>query len=153
MARTASFNVSANVIPAFGDQGEAVAHGGDLAVARALFPGACEPFIDLSTWINPHPYPLPRLSAAVAARLPAPDAVAALRQAAAGFYGAPSAACVVPAPGTQILLPLVAGLVAPGRAVILGPTYGEFARTAALAGQRIVAARELAEAGDADLAI
>jgi cobalamin biosynthetic protein CobC len=28
-------------------------HGGDLAAARARFPGAPEPFIDLSTGINP----------------------------------------------------------------------------------------------------
>ncbi|MGZ5844315.1 MAG: threonine-phosphate decarboxylase, partial [Xanthobacteraceae bacterium] len=39
----------------------ALEHGGDLAVARRLFPGAPQPFIDLSTGINPHPYPLPPL--------------------------------------------------------------------------------------------
>jgi cobalamin biosynthetic protein CobC len=144
--------VSASDILAFGDQGEAVAHGGDLAAARALFPGAPEPFIDLSTGINPHPYPLPRFSAAITARLPESNTVAELRKAAARCYGAPSAACVVPAPGTQILLPLIAGLVPPGRAAILGPTYGEFARAALLAGQRVVVGRELADAGDADLA-
>jgi cobalamin biosynthetic protein CobC len=136
----------------FGDQGEADAHGGDLAAARALFPGAPEPFIDLSTGINPHPYPLPHFSAAIMARLPGSNAVAELRKAAARFYGASSAACVVPAPGTQILLPLIVGLTPPGRVAILGPTYGEFARAAAFAGQRIVQGRELADAGDAELA-
>ena len=34
-------------------------HGGDLVAARQMFPDAPEPFIDLSTGINPHPYPLP----------------------------------------------------------------------------------------------
>ena len=38
-----------------------------------------------------------------------------LADAAATAYGAPSAAYVAPAPGTQILLPLVCGLVRPGR--------------------------------------
>ena len=52
---------------------------------------------------------------------------------AAKAYGAPSAAHVVPAPGTQILLPLAAGLVRPGRALVLSPTYSEHARAAALA--------------------
>ncbi len=137
---------------AFANQGEALAHGGDLAAARALFPGAPEPFLDLSTGINPHPHPLPRLAAAIMARLPEPHAVAELRRAAARFYGAPSEACVVPAPGTQILLPLIAGLVPGGRTAILGPTYSEFARAAALAGQRIIRGREIADAGDADLA-
>jgi histidinol-phosphate/aromatic aminotransferase/cobyric acid decarboxylase-like protein len=42
----------------------------------------------------------------------------------------------VAAPGTQILLPLV-GLVAPGRARVLGPTYAEHARAAALAGHAV----------------
>ena len=38
-------------------------HGGDLTAARQMFPGAPEPFIDLSTGINPFPYPIPALSA------------------------------------------------------------------------------------------
>ena len=54
--------------------GEAVAHGGDLDAARRLFPGAPEPFIDLSTGINPNPYPLPRLPADLFAQLPSPAA-------------------------------------------------------------------------------
>ena len=48
----------------------ALEHGGDLAMARRLFPGAPQPFIDLSTGINPHPYPLPPLPSGVFARLP-----------------------------------------------------------------------------------
>jgi cobalamin biosynthesis protein CobC len=126
-------------------------HGGDLGAARRLFPGALEPFIDLSTGINPHPYPLPRFSAALLARLPDPVAMDALAAAAAHCYGAPSAAHVVPAPGTQILLPLVAGLVAPGRAAILTPGYAEYARAAALAGHSVKAIRGLEECGDAAL--
>ena len=30
-----------------------------------MFPDAPEPFIDLSTGINPHPYPVPELSSAL----------------------------------------------------------------------------------------
>ncbi|MGE5261262.1 MAG: threonine-phosphate decarboxylase, partial [Actinomycetota bacterium] len=33
-------------------------HGGDLGAARKMFPAAPEPFLDLSTGINPYPYPL-----------------------------------------------------------------------------------------------
>ncbi len=39
--------------------------------------------------------------------------------------------------GTQILLPLVAGLARPGRAAVLTPTYAEHARAAALAGHGV----------------
>src|SRR5712692_2726540 len=90
---------------------EPLAHGGELAAARLLFPGAPEPFIDLSTGINPHPYPVPQLPSDVFARLPAAAEVGRLAAIAARAYRAPSAAHVVPAPGTQILLPQVAALV------------------------------------------
>src|SRR6516162_6527859 len=112
-------------------------HGGDLA-ARRLFPDAPQPFIDLSTGINPHPYPLPSLAASVFAQLPDSAAQIRLCGIAARTYGAPTAAHVVCAPGTQILLPLVAALVPPGRAGILGPTYSEHARAAALAGHAVM---------------
>jgi len=131
----------------------ALPHGGDLGAARRLFPGAPEPFIDLSTGINPHSYPLPRLSSDVFARLPEPAALGRLAAAAANAYGAPSAGQVVPAPGTQILLPLVAGSVPPGRAAVLGPTYAEFSRVAALAGHEVAEVAEIHQLKDTDLAV
>jgi len=60
---------------------------------------------------------------------------------------------VVPAPGTQILLPMVAGLVPPGRAIVLGPTYAEHVRVAALAGHDVREASQVGELKDAILAI
>src|SRR4051794_21600277 len=89
---------------------EPLAHGGDLAAARQMFPDAPEPFFDLSTGINPHPYPVPELSSALFERLPDRTAVRRLAATAAQAYGAPSADHVLPAPGTQILLPKVAAL-------------------------------------------
>src|SRR6266516_440469 len=135
------------------DPDAAIEHGGDLAAARRLFPDAPQPFIDLSTGINPDPYPLPALDAKVFARLPDSAAQLRLSAIAAQTYGAPSAAHVVCAPGTQILLPLVAALVPAGRAVILGPTYSEHARAAAQAGHAIFDARDMDELHRANLAI
>jgi cobalamin biosynthesis protein CobC len=60
---------------------------------------------------------------------------------------------VVAAPGTQILLPLVAALVPPGKAAVLGPTYGEFSRAAALAGHDVTEVRDVGALRDADLAV
>jgi cobalamin biosynthesis protein CobC len=131
----------------------ALLHGGDLTAARRLFPDAPEPFIDLSTGINPHSYPLPQLSSRVFARLPEPAALARLVAAAATAYGVPSPDHVVAAPGTQILLPMVAGLVPPGRAVVLGPTYAEHARVAALVGHSAKEVSEIDHLKGADLAI
>jgi cobalamin biosynthetic protein CobC len=72
---------------------------------------------------------------------------------AAEAYGAPSPACVVPAPGTQILLVPVPALVRPGRAAVFGPTYGEFAHAAALAGHQVTEVSDIEQLRDADLAI
>jgi cobalamin biosynthetic protein CobC len=128
-------------------------HGGGLAAARRLFADAPEPFIDLSTGINPYSYPLPQLPPELFTRLPDPEALAALAAIAAQTYGAPSAAHVVPAPGTQILLPLIATLVDPGRAAVVAPTYREHARAAALAGHRVAEIADLAAAREAMLVI
>jgi len=143
MAKSAS---AANMVSSASSAGwdEPLLHGGDLAEARRLFPDAPEPFIDLSTGINPNPYPLSRLPVGVFARLPDADTLAALTAIAAQVYGAPSSAHVVAAPGTQILLPLVATLAPPGQAAVLTPSYGEFSRAAALAGHSITSVHDLA---------
>jgi cobalamin biosynthesis protein CobC len=128
-------------------------HGGDLTAARRQFPNAPEPFIDLSTGINPHAYPVLQLSPDLFARLPQQAALDKLTAAAAQAYGAPSADHVVAAPGTQILLPAVASLIAPGRAAILAPTYTEHARVAALSGHSAQEVSDISQLADADLAV
>jgi cobalamin biosynthesis protein CobC len=128
-------------------------HGGDLSAARRQFPDAPEPFIDLSTGINPNPYPLPHLPAGLFARLPEAEALAVLAAVAAKTYGAPSARHVVPAPGTQILLPMIARLIPLARAAVVGPTYNEHARTAALAGHIVREVSDLGAIADAGLVI
>src|SRR5580693_1602398 len=149
MATSAS---AADMIP-FGAGDEPPLHGGDIGAARRLFPGAPEPFVDLSTGINPHPYPLPHLTAESFARLPESGAIAALAAAAAKAYGAPSAGHVVAAPGSQILLPLVAGLARPGRAAIVAPTYSEHSPVAPLAGHAVSELLDLGAIADAGLVV
>src|SRR5258708_6899070 len=82
-----------------------VEHGGDLAAIEAAFPAAPRPWIDLSTGINPWPYPVGRLPPAAWRRLPSTREEQALREAAAQFYGGRSADDVVLAPGSQALIP------------------------------------------------
>lgn len=151
MAKKARKSAKATGMFQFSGDTEPLLHGGDLTAARRLFLGAPQPFIDLSTGINPHPYRLPHFSADLFERLPARAATAELAAIAARAYGAPAAAHVVPAPGTQILLPLVAGLLRPGRAAVISPAYGELAHAAALAGHKVVAVGDLAAAGNARL--
>jgi cobalamin biosynthetic protein CobC len=131
----------------------ALLHGGNLGAARQLFPDAPEPFIDLSTGINPHSYPVPKLSSDVFARLPEPAALDRLAAIAATAYGAPSQDHVVPAPGTQILLSQVMTLIPRGQVAVLSPTYTEFSRAAALAGHDVAEVEDIGQLRDADLAV
>jgi cobalamin biosynthetic protein CobC len=130
-----------------------LAHGGNLAAARELFPGAPEPFLDLSTGINPNPYKVPELAADLWTKLSEATAVSRLAAIAAKAYGAPSPAYVVAGPGTQILMALAAGLRPPGRAAILAPTYAEHARLARLAGHQVAEVADEDALGDAAIAI
>jgi cobalamin biosynthetic protein CobC len=132
---------------------EPLAHGGDLAAARRMFPDAPEPFVDLSTGINPHSYPLPTFPPKIFARLPERTAVRHLAVIAAQAYGAPSPDHVRPAPGTQILLPLVAHLAEPGRAAVLSTTYAEHKRAAMLAGHSVDSIDNVGAASGSDLVI
>ncbi len=118
-----------------------------------MFPDAPEPWVDLSTGINPHPYPLFDLPATSLTRLPEASRHRELEDIAASAYGAPARANLVAAPGTQLLLPLVYSLRAPGRAKILGPTYAEHCRSAALCGHDAEEVATVNALEDADIAI
>ncbi|MBL8571979.1 MAG: threonine-phosphate decarboxylase [Phreatobacter sp.] len=134
--------------------GARLEHGGDLGEARRQFPAAPEPWIDLSTGINPVPYPLPCIPAAAWQRLPARDDETALLAAARTAYRVPDAAGIVAAPGTQILIEMLPALAPAGAEVaVLGPTYGEHAHAWCKAG---FAVREVAgpdEAGAAAIVV
>jgi cobalamin biosynthesis protein CobC len=127
-------------------------HGGALDVARRLAPGAPEPWIDLSTGINPHPYPLPEIAPELWSRLPASAALAELEAAAGARYGAP-AANVVAGPGSQALIQALARINPRGVVGVLGPTYGGLAAAFAAAGARVVEAKRLEDLVRFDAAI
>lgn len=89
-------------------------HGGlDDAVAR--YGGRHEDWVDLSTGINPVPYPLPPLDLRDWAALPGPAALAALTDAARDFWGVPDDAAILAAPGALSLIAHVPALVPAGR--------------------------------------
>ncbi|HET6195665.1 MAG TPA: threonine-phosphate decarboxylase CobD [Acetobacteraceae bacterium] len=100
-------------------------HGGDLGEAATHFPAAPRPWIDLSTGINPQPYPVPPLPDNAWSRLPSRAMEEELQQAAADRYGVADPRTIVAAPGTQALIQLLPRLVPKGRVAILGPTYQE----------------------------
>lgn len=128
-------------------------HGGNLAEAKMLFPDAPEPWIDLSTGINPHSYPLFELPAKILCRLPERDQLGSLKLAAADYYGVDDSSNIVCAAGTHVLMQLAAGLVPPGHARIYGPTYSEHSRCAVLTGHQVETVKDLSELASADLAV
>jgi cobalamin biosynthesis protein CobC len=127
-------------------------HGGALEVARRLAPDAPEPWIDLSTGVNPHAYPLPDLEPAAWSRLPEREALAKLEAGAAYRYGV-AAESAVAGPGSQALIQALAHILPRGAVGALAPTYGGFAAAFAATGARVVEARRLEDMGTLDLAV
>jgi hypothetical protein len=102
-----------------------VYHGGELAAAALRFPQAPRPWLDLSTGINPIPYPVGDLSPECWMRLPGSTDIRSLEDTAALAYGARDAGMVVAAPGAQALIQWLPHLLTARRVGILGFTYAE----------------------------
>jgi len=117
---------------------ERIQHGGGVDAAAAAFGVPRAEWMDLSTGINPVPYPAGPLDPAVLNRLPDAGLDARLRAAAAAYYGAPGADHVVPAPGSQALIQWLPRLVPRTRVAVVGPTYAEHAACWSAAGHDVV---------------
>ena len=102
-------------------------HGGGLDAAMARYGGVRADWLDLSTGINPVPYPLPDLPRAAWTALPDSAATARLETAARRFWAVPDGAGIVAAPGASALIARLPGLVPDLPAFIPGPTYNEHA--------------------------
>jgi cobalamin biosynthesis protein CobC len=121
-------------------------HGGNLHDAKALFPEAPEPWIDLSTGIDPNPYPvrMPDLSAFT--RLPSGQSVSEVEAVAAQAYGVSDPAHVAAAPGSQALIRLLPHLRPKGKVAIVGPTYSEHERSWSREGHEVAMVASLSNA-------
>jgi len=115
----------------------AIQHGGDPKVHEARFGVPKDGWLDLSTGINPVPYPLGPVPGEMFTRLPLQSDLDALLRAARRAYGVPDGAAIVASPGTQALIQMVPTLFAPSSVSIMGPTYGEHAPAWAAAGHRV----------------
>jgi cobalamin biosynthesis protein CobC len=127
-------------------------HGGALDVARRLQPDAPAPWIDLSTGVNPHAYPLPELAPDVWTRLPERAALAHLEAVAAQRYGA-KPETVVAGPGSQALIQALARNAPTGVTAVLGSTYRGHAEAFGAAGVRLLELDSLDALAPAKVAI
>jgi cobalamin biosynthesis protein CobC len=128
-------------------------HGGNLLAARRAYPLAPEPWLDLSTGVNPYAYPFDCLPHESLVRLPEPEELFALETAASKAYRAPANAEVIAAPGTQAIINWLPCLFPARRVGILGFSYCEHARSWAKSGAEVAIVDELAGLQDKDVAI
>ena len=102
-------------------------HGGGLDMAVAQYGGTRANWVDLSTGINPMPYPVPPLSDDAWTSLPDKAAVDRLCAAARRAWRVPDGAAVLATPGASAAIAQIPRLAAPGRVHIPAPTYNEHA--------------------------
>ncbi|MBI1905272.1 MAG: threonine-phosphate decarboxylase [Rhodocyclales bacterium] len=95
-------------------------HGGRLRAASERYRIPLSDWLDLSTGINPHGYPVPAIPAQAWLRLPEDDD--GLLEAAARYYGT---AELLPTAGTQPALQALPDLIFGERVTLLHPTYAE----------------------------
>jgi cobalamin biosynthetic protein CobC len=104
-----------------------IAHGGRLDAARRAYPDAPQPWVDLSTGVNPHPYPVPAIAPDAWTRLPDDDAFASLDAAARAAYRASPDVSIIPGAGAQAFIQLLPRVFPAPRVGVLGFTYAEHA--------------------------
>ena len=112
-------------------------HGGNLDNAVRQYGIPRDQWLDLSTGINPLPYPIGNPNEKSWSNLPDSNAEAALLSAAGAYYGVPGSACIVASPGTQALIQWLPRLIPKSSVAILGPTYAEHAHCWRTAGHKV----------------
>lgn len=113
-------------------------HGGGVDAAMSQFGGARSSWLDLSTGINPIPYPLPKFSLDAWTTLPDQQAFAKLESAARKFWCVPDSAAVLAAPGASALIARIPHLsVTRGAVRIINETYNEHAAAFRAAGWNV----------------
>jgi|CXWL01.1.fsa_nt_gi cobalamin biosynthetic protein CobC len=130
-------------------------HGGNLSFIAENFPNAPRPFVDLSTGINPYPYPL-QMDNTTAHRLADVVEMEQARSAAAKYYGA-NPENINLASGMQPLMFALAALrlqkFGVAKVAILSPTYSEYEKLWRAAGHNILLVNNLEELAQGDVAI
>lgn len=115
----------------------ALVHGGDLTAARARWPGAAEPLIDLSTGLNPWPYPLPPLDPAVYARLPGAEVAETCLESVAQYLGLDDPDTIALVPGSQAAITRLPTLLEAPSVAVAEPAYEEHRHSWAAAGRAV----------------
>jgi cobalamin biosynthetic protein CobC len=117
--------------------GEKRDHGGGLDAAIAQFGGSRASWLDLSTGINPVPYPVPEIPAHYWQCLPDAGAQNRLLNAALNFWDVPKTADIIATSGVSQLIAMLPSLCNTDTVEIIGPTYNEHAAAFNAAGWNV----------------
>lgn len=109
-------------------------HGGGVDAAIARFGGTRCGWMDLSTGINPVPYPIGTISNNAWSALPDHAANAALVAGARAFWQVPDTADILATSGASAPIAMIPRLCATGHVHIAQPTYNEHSAAFAAAG-------------------
>ncbi|MFN3212108.1 MAG: threonine-phosphate decarboxylase CobD [Henriciella sp.] len=128
-------------------------HGGAIDAMRTQFPEAPEPWLDLSTGINPWPYPKTDVPAESLTSLPSRSAYQACQTAMAAAIGAPPDTLCL-APGSELLIRLLPTLIQPKSVALYAPSYGDHEAVWRQAGATVIASADpLSLAGEVDAVV
>ncbi|MEM9622384.1 MAG: threonine-phosphate decarboxylase CobD [Pseudomonadota bacterium] len=125
-------------------------HGGALQPIQAQFSAAPQPWIDLSTGVNPWPYPMATTDGDYT-QLPEPGDLQQLREAAASAFAvAPQR--LLAGPGSELLMRLLPAVVSAHHVGLARVGYGDYRAIWQQAGALITSAEDVLEtAGRVDL--
>src|SRR5574343_286645 len=107
-------------------------HGGQLRLAAAHYDIPLADWLDLSTGLNPDPWPVPALPSDVWQRLP--ESGDGLEAAAAAYYGNPD---LLPVAGSQAAIQLLPTLLPRAACACLAPLYAEHPQAWQRAGHKL----------------
>jgi len=116
-------------------------HGGALDLMQQRFAGAPTPWIDLSTGINPWPYPDIQASSEAYAHLPTKTLYKTCQNAMAQVIGTQRENIAL-APGSELLIRLLPTILSAETIAIQSPTYSDHARVWRTAGRTVIETAE-----------
>ena len=134
-------DVVCRVAMSIGDSCQMPEHGGEVDAAAEQYGIARDRWLDLSTGINPKPYPLPELAREYWHRLPDASLDVWLRESAASYYRVTDPEQVVAAPGSQAIIQCLPRLLPATRVAVVAPTYREHVTCWSAAQHRVVEVR------------
>ena len=112
-------------------------HGGALDQIRHRFPQAPSPWLDLSTGINPWPYPHTEWPAEALTHLPTAAMTEACRSAMSEAWEC-DPSCILPVPGSELAIRLLPQLLNIGTIAVPHPIYGDHLNVWRDAGRKVI---------------